>query len=404
MMENDKALIPSPNHDLIAESGVDRMLVHIRPHWQAKHLIERVKRLLLADPSSACQRVFNASVHDLKEKLIVAGIDIVSEAARLNKLPPISRPEDIENYTPYNSIELSYRVGLLSKAESRRLFRVYDIRGDLEHEDDEYEASIEDCIYVFKTCIDVVLSRDPIEVIRLEDIKKIIEQPTAASLGETVIEDYKHAPIVRQSEIHKFLISNALNSSVPDIVRQNCYTALGSLHPFTNNQVFIDSTAQFSKRLGKSSPDLLHARVAFAAGILPYLKRTQLIEFFKAFYEQMKKVGYSFRYHTNHGELLRNFSEVGGLIYCPDKVRKDILEWLILLYIGEPGGYGMGLNRKVFYSNVGAPLAFELIKNARLVCNEVFIELKSSSKKIKNVSSDVDVERRLEDIVDLFQT
>src|SRR5262249_28406558 len=277
--------------EIIVSSGAETMLSQIRPHWQAKNLIDRVRRLLPVDPSSACQRIFNASIHDLKEKLIVAGMDIVSEAAKQNKLPPVSRPEDIDNYSPYNTIELAYRVGLLSKAEARRLFRVYDIRGDLEHEDDDYEATVKDCIYVFKTCIDCVLSRDPIEIIRLQDIKNIVEQPSAVTLGPTVIEDFKHAPAVRQLEIHKFLVSNSLNPSVPDIVRQNCYNSLAVLKSFINNQVLIDAAAEFVKRLGKAAPDILHARVAFAAGIFPYLKRTQLIEFFRSFNDQMNKTG-----------------------------------------------------------------------------------------------------------------
>ena len=176
-MSNSRQLIPSPNSEIIEGSGVETLLGTIRPYWQGKNLIERVKRLLSADPSSACQRIFNASMHDLKEKLVIAGVDIAAEAARQNKLPPINKADDIEQYSAYNTIELAYRVGLVSRAESRRLFRVYEIRGDLEHEDDEYEATVEDCIYVFKTSIECVLSRDPVEVIKLTDIKEIVEQP-----------------------------------------------------------------------------------------------------------------------------------------------------------------------------------------------------------------------------------
>jgi hypothetical protein len=94
-MKDDQSLIPAPNLEIILDSGVDSLLSMIRPHWQAKNLISRVKRLLPTDPSSACQRIFNASIHDLKEKLCLAGVDIVAEAAKLNKLPPISRSEDI---------------------------------------------------------------------------------------------------------------------------------------------------------------------------------------------------------------------------------------------------------------------------------------------------------------------
>ena len=109
-MKDDQSLIPAPNLEIILDSGVDSLLSMIRPHWQAKNLISRVKRLLPTDPRSACQRIFNASIHDLKEKLCLAGVDIVAEAAKLNKLPPISRSEDIEQYSPYNTIELAYRV------------------------------------------------------------------------------------------------------------------------------------------------------------------------------------------------------------------------------------------------------------------------------------------------------
>jgi hypothetical protein len=49
-------------------------------------------------------------------------------------------------------------MGLLTRPEWRRLTRAYDIRRDLEHEDSEYEAGVEDCIYVFKTSIEAVLA------------------------------------------------------------------------------------------------------------------------------------------------------------------------------------------------------------------------------------------------------
>jgi hypothetical protein len=401
-MRDKQKMVLAPNTEIILDSGVDLLLSTIRPHWQARNLISRVKRLLPTDASSACQRIFNASIHDLKEKLCLAGIDIVAEVAKLNKLPPVSRPEDIEQYSPYNTIELAYRVGLLSRPEARRLYRVYEIRGDLEHEDDEYEATIEDCIYVFKTCIECVLSRDPIEIICLLDIKNIVEQPSAVNLGDAVVQDFLHAPDIRQLEIHRFLVSNALNKDVPDIVRQNCYTALQSLREHTHNQVLIESSRDFVKRIGRNPPDLLHARVAFAAGIFPYLKKVQIAEFFKAFLDQMGNTGFSFRSHAQHGDLLRNLKEVGGLEFVPDELKPAYLEWLILCYIGEPGGYGMGYSRKVFYSNVGAPLALDLIKDHIELLRAAFDHLKKNSKKIRAELGNQHVARRFESISDLF--
>lgn len=144
---------------IMAPADVPAFLAQIRPAWEAKDLINRVRRLLPSDPSSACQRIFNAAIHDLREKVVIAGIDIARDAAKQHRLPPIEKPDDIEEYSTSKLIDLAYRMGLLSRPEWRRLARVYEIRRDLEHEDNEYEAQIEDCIYVFKTSIEVVLSR-----------------------------------------------------------------------------------------------------------------------------------------------------------------------------------------------------------------------------------------------------
>ncbi len=314
---------------------------------------------------------------------------------------PLPRRKNVERYSTYNTIELSYRVGLLARAEWRRLFRAYEIRGDLEHEDEQYEATPEDCFYVFKTCIDYVLARDPIEVVRLIDVKNIVEQPAAATLSQPVIDDFQHAPEVRQLEIVRFLISNALNKSVPDVVRQNCYAALAALRPVTHKQVLITASQEFVQRIGRGAPDLLHARIAFAAGIFPYLKKSQIGEFFKAVLEQMKKTGFSFRSHGQHGELLRNLRDVGGLTFCPDELKVALLEWLVLCNIGELGGYGAGWNRRVFYSNVGAPLAFDLIKDSAGSLKASFDQVKLTHD-VQSALADSHVERRFEAINDLF--
>ena len=81
------------------------LLDKIRPAWKAKSLITRVQRLIAVDPSSACQRLLNATIHDLKEKVIIAGIDIAKEAAKQYKLPPVENSEDIESYSTTKTIE-----------------------------------------------------------------------------------------------------------------------------------------------------------------------------------------------------------------------------------------------------------------------------------------------------------
>lgn len=124
---------------------LSELLARVRPAWQVKSLMERVTRILPVDPSSACQRLLNAALHDLREKIVIGGIDITAEAADLHKLPPVRRADDIlDNYSPTNVLESAYRTGILSRPEWKCLVRAYDIRGDLEHEDDEYEARVND--------------------------------------------------------------------------------------------------------------------------------------------------------------------------------------------------------------------------------------------------------------------
>ncbi len=89
-MGDDKQLVPAENKEIIEASGVTRLLSQVRPQWQAKNLIQRVNRILPIDPSSACQRIFNASIHDLREKIVVAGMDIATEAATLTRQPTCS--------------------------------------------------------------------------------------------------------------------------------------------------------------------------------------------------------------------------------------------------------------------------------------------------------------------------
>jgi hypothetical protein len=399
-MTKHHSIVLAPNAEVIEASGVGGLLTRIRPHWQAKQLIQRVNRLLPTDPSSACQRIFNASIHDLKEKIVVAGLDIATEAAKQHRLPPISKAEDVEAYSVSRTIELAYRMGLLSRPEFKRLARAYDIRKDLEHEDDEYEAGVEDCVYIFSTCIEVVLSRDPVHLIKLTDIKDIVEQPSATVPNEALVEEYRHAPQPRQHEIFRFLISNALNKKQPDIVRQNSYNALYALKEHTQNQVILDCATEMIEQIGKHAPSMEVARVAVAAGTFPYLKRAQVRELFNEYFEKMRQVGYQWGSFRSHGELLRNLGEIGGLDYCPDEALVQYVEWLVLCYIGEPGGYGLGVNRKVFSSNTGAPLALKLITGTSRDISAIVADLEKKSKDVRSALGSEHVARRYHSILD----
>lgn len=399
--EPENQIILASNEDLAITSGVGSLMQKIRAEWRSKNLVDRVTKLLPVDPSSACQRLFNASVHDLKKKILIAGLDIAKEAALANRLPAIQRPEDIEEYNVSKTIDLAYYMGILTRPEWRRVTRVYDIRRDLEHEDDEYEATVEDCFYIFKTSIETILSRDPIQVIKLVDIKAIVEQASAITLDQTVRDEYRIAPPVRQVEIYKFLFSTSLNAKHPDIVRQNCYIALGTLSPLTQDRVKIEVSEEYSEKVKRSGLDVITARVSFVSGVLPYFKKSVLKDFFSSYHAHMESVGYDFTAFNKHGNLIREFQEVGGLTYCHEELLQPIVEWLCLCYIGQRSFGRYSDSRKVFYSNTGAPLAREVLSNAKDRVCEIVPTLIASSRDISSVCQWSYCQRRAQELIDV---
>ena len=399
-MVNQELVPATTSAQMVIASGVDILLAEIRPAWQAKSLIQRVKDLLVVDPSSACQRLLNAAIHDLREKIVIAGLDVAQEAASINGLSQPKKPEDIHEYSTTNTLDLSYHMGLISRPEWRRLKRAYDIRKDLEHEDDQYEAGVEDCVYVFRTCIEIVLSRDPISPVRVVDVKDIIESPTNVALSKEVLEDFASAPDKRQVEIFKFLISVSRDDKKPDIVRQNAIEALRSLRAIVRKAAGAQ-IGQYMQESLKSKPvGLADMKIAAAAGVTPYLKQSKIKQFFREFHQTIEQVGYRWSNYERHGRLLDDFEDVGGLEAVPPEVRSQVVLWMVRCYIGEPGGYGMGSNRPVFYSNVAAPRIKKAFASAgSSIASDV--DAASSDKFVKAAVTDKHIARRLEVLKDM---
>jgi len=391
--------------DIVNNSEIPSLLNRIRAHWQAKDLISRVRNLIYVDPSSACQRLFNAAIHDLREKIIIAGVDIAKEAAKQNKLPTIEKPEDIEEYSTAKLIDLAYKIGFLTRPDWRRVSRCYEIRRDLEHEDNEYEAGIEDCIYIFKTCVEVILSVDPVHLLKVEDVKQIIEKPTPVYPSETLLEDYKSAPQPRQEEICKFLISIALDGTQSEVIRQNAYKLLGMLQTFTQSQVKLLLANQLQEKIVRKGLERIHVLIAVSAGILPYLKQSYVTDFFTDIFREMEKTGHRWDKYKLHGDLLRSFQEVGGLLYCPQPVRSKIVKWLVFTYVGEVGGMtSFGHVRPVFYSDTAAPLIEEIIKTCKTAIAEDIKSLLSKDRDIKELCKNQFVAKRYEKLLDIIDT
>jgi hypothetical protein len=403
-MADENQLVPTAIGEIVAASGVDRLLEQIRPHWQAKSLIQRVKRLLSSDPSSACQRLLNAAIQDLREKIIIAGLDIATQAASANKLPPIHKNEDIlEEYSTLNILSLAYRMGLLTRPEWKRIRRAYDIRRDLEHEDDEYEAGVEDCVYIFKTCIEIVLAREPIELLRVRDVKEVIEAPKQVALSEELLRNFERAPDPRQIEISMFLIGIALDGTKPDLTRQNAVEALRALRPTIRNTVNIELARELNEKVRHRPFDLAQVKVAAGAGFLPYLKQSQTEAFFSDFANKLESAGYSWKNGSAYADLLDDLEDIGGLAACPAAPRCRLVLWMTLCYLGEPGGYGQfGRNRPVFYSDFGGPLIARMIRAAGTNVRDD-LRAATGDPRVKAAVRDRNIARRLENLLDMTE-
>ena len=397
-MTNEHSLVPKQQYELTKNNMANVWLEQVRPVWKARTLIDRVRQLIPVDPSSACQRLLNAAMHDLKEKVVTAGIDIAQQVAKDNKLPPIEKPEDVEEYSTAKLLDLCYKMGILSRAEWRKLQRSYDIRRDLEHEDDQYQAGLEDCVYIFTTCIEIVLSRDPVQLLRVTDTKDAVEKPVPLVPSSQLLEDYGHAPQVRQEEIGHFLISSALDSTKPDIVRQNCVELMRYLDHVTPPQVKIVLASDLGKRIGRNL-DTTHAKVAYACGALPYLRQGLLQDFFTSLLQRMEKVGYHWKSHPEHGELLETVEDIGGLSNCPPTLISRLGKWLILAYVGEPG-YGR-YSRPVFYSNIAAPIIQRLFEKAPKQVFDLLRQLSSDKDLKAALARSKDVARRFQVLLDM---
>ena len=396
MEEENHELTHQPKQE-ISKLTVSALLDSIRPLWKGRKLIQRVENLLPVDPSSACQRLFNASIHDLKEKIVVMGADLAKEVASNYKLPNVNNDDDILNYNVSKTIDLSYRIGLLSRAEWRRMHRCYEIRRDLEHEDNDYEAVLEDCFYIFKSTIDTVLSKDPILLLKVTDVKDIVENPAGFSISEQFLEDYKGAPILRQKEISHYLLSIARDSAQPDIVRENCFEVLRHVSQFSDTQVIIEIANNLEAKLGRNPIDLLTAKLGHASGASGYFKKVKLRDFYGQLLGELRAAGD----WSTQGKVMAKFEDIGGLTYCPKELYYDIIKELVLIYIGEESWGQFKNSRKVFYSNSAAPIVYRVLENEGKKIISHLEQMQKSSKRVKNKISNIYVQRRFENLKDI---
>lgn len=106
-------------------------------------------------------------------------------------------------------------------------------------------------------------------------------------------------------------------------------------------------------------------------------KQRQVAEFFDRIADSLIEIGYQWRHFVEHREPLEDLEDVGGLLACPPTPRIKLVLWMVLCYLGEPGGYGtFGRNRQVFNSDTAAPRIRYMFRSAAQIIKEDFEEVK----------------------------
>jgi hypothetical protein len=231
--------------------------------------------------------------------------------------------------------------------------------------------------------------------------QKLVQTPEAPSVTVHILEDYDRAPQIRQKEIVERLISLSLDSKKPDIVRQNAIGLLENFRPVTKDPVLIELGALLQERYRDKPFDLVGMKVSYAAGVLPYLRQRKVEEFFEATAERFYNTGYQWRHFDDHGKLLDDLEDIGGLVRCPPKPRAKLVLWMVLCYLGEPGGYGTwGRNRNVFTSDAATPRILRMFREAGPKIASDFAAA-TKDRRVKAAIGYQPIARRLESMEDI---
>ena len=118
--------------------------------------------------------------------------------------------------------------------------------------------------------------------------------------------------------------------------------------------------------------------------------------------DKLLKISPDWGGYQRHRDPLNEIEDYGGLAVIPDDQLQRILRWLVICYLGEPGGYGQwGRNRTVFYSDAAAPIIERLIKGGDTRVRPL-LEACEKDKKIAAAMNHQPIGRRFERLLDII--
>ncbi len=192
---------------------LSKILGRIRPVWKNRGLVTKVKCLLEVDLGCACQKLFNATMKDMREKTLMVGMESIHRAIILNGLPRITDQQSLKYYPISHLIELSHVLGLLSREEQKTLLRCSEIVCDIAQEDGDRGIDKEDALFLFGSCVTYVLGKEPLQ------IPTTFEKKKSDSAGDRYAAPREpRNPTGDGGPVEKLRLLEAILDSIPEMI------------------------------------------------------------------------------------------------------------------------------------------------------------------------------------------
>lgn len=366
--------------------------------------LNKIKLLLMVDPGIAAQKLFNTGMSELKSKIKLWGLKEISEIAVQKGLPKISNDEELLNYKTRDLIKLSGVLGITNLANTSRLDIAYDMRNLIEHEDSHYEATNEEVQFIFKVITESILTVEVIEPVSIVEIQELIDSAEQLTkIDEYLIEKFESSAAFRQLQVLERIISVALDSNKPDIVRTNAYNLLLVFRNYVKTETRMGLVEKFITAPSKRKEfNILTAKVYSAIGILPYVSKSNLRKLFESLIEKMEATNPHWDRGFEHVKVLSIFEDINYFSVCPEDLLFRALLWMCTLYVGTLGGYGTyGRNRSVFYSDSGARYVKKILFNSKARFVNHVTDLKKNPNIISRLKTN-DIKDRFNEFVELI--
>jgi len=141
------------------------------------HLRETLRVLPVEAYRSAIGAIWNATVDDLRQKLLHQGIDHFHKKVKVDK--SIKTYEDLQNLNDHTLLDGSRKVGIIDQEAYKMLVQVKDTRNTFSGHPGSSEPTLKKVLSVAEDCIKYVLSRGyPSPTIDINDYIKTLKSST----------------------------------------------------------------------------------------------------------------------------------------------------------------------------------------------------------------------------------